>query len=57
MLILSEQEEAIKRDLNNHELREKFIKMAREKGWRYKNINFEDVKLQDNKVIIKIKTY
>lgn len=48
--------EMIKKDLNNSELVEKFKMIGLEKGIKYKSIEFQNVEIQEDKIIIKIKT-
>lgn len=54
--IMEKVAEQIKKDLNSSELVEKFKKIALERGIKYRSIEFQDVEIEENKIIIKIKT-
>lgn len=49
---ISEIEQRISEELNNPELIEKFILLAKEKGFRYRSLDFTNVQVLEDKVCI-----
>lgn len=49
-----ELEQNIFQDLNHPVLKEKFLKLAKERGFRYQHVDFSQVEILDHKIQITI---